>query len=66
MIITKFEKFIIPQTLDGRSFADDYEKQLKEYHCFIARREDTQAIVIEAKYHFDIVLERGGNRRWED
>ena len=54
MNITRYEKTIIPQTMFGRDFADEYEKRLREQYAFIGRSEDTQAIVIEAKYQFDI------------
>ena len=57
MIITKTEKMIIPQTPEGMLLAESYEKQLKEIHCFAGRREDTQSIIIEARYYFDMSLE---------
>lgn len=57
MTITKLEKTIIPQTLEGVKFANCYERQLKEQHCFRARKEDTQAIIIEAEYLY--ILESG-------
>ena len=34
MIITRFEKTIIPQTLDGRKFANEYEKKDSENKGF--------------------------------
>lgn len=57
MTITRFEKTIIPQTLEGRSFADNYEKGLKEHGAFGSRSEDTQSIVIKAQYYFTITSE---------
>lgn len=57
MTIIKFEKTIIPQTLEGRSFADDYEKRLTEQGAFRGRAEDTQAIVIKAQYYFTMASE---------
>ena len=57
MTITRFEKTIIPQTMEGQSFANDYEKRLREQGCFRGRSEDTQSIVIKAEYHFTFVSE---------
>ena len=52
MTITRFEKTIIPQTLEGQKFANEYEKRLTEEGAFRGRAEDTQAIVIKAQYYF--------------
>ena len=52
--ITKFEKTIIPQTLEGQKFANDYEKRLTEQGAFRGRAEDTLSIVIKAQYYFTI------------
>ena len=54
MTITRIEKTIIPQTLEGQEFANDYEKILTKQGVFMGRAEDTQAIVIEAKYYFEL------------
>ena len=54
MTITRIEKTIIPQTIPGLDFADEYEKRLREQGAFCGRLEDTQAIVIEAKYYFEL------------
>ena len=54
MTITRFEKTIIPQTLEGQKFANDYEKRLTEQGAFRGRAEDTQSIVIKAQYYFTI------------
>ena len=51
MTITRFEKIIIPQTLEGQKFANEYEKRLTEQGAFRGRAEDTQAIVIKAQYY---------------
>ena len=56
--ITRFEKTIIPQTLEGRSFADDYEKRLKEQGAFRGRAEDPQSIVIKAQYYLTFTGEQ--------
>ena len=50
MTITRYEKTIIPQTLEGKKFANDYEKILTKQGVFRGREEDTQAIVIKTKY----------------
>lgn len=60
MIITRFEKTIIPQTLDGRKFANEYEKRLREQGVFRGRTEDTQSIVITAQYY--LTFEEGDNK----
>jgi len=51
MTITRFEKTIIPQTLEGQKFANEYEKRLTEQGVFRGRAEDTQSIVIKAQYY---------------
>ena len=62
MTITRFEKTIIPQTLEGQKFAYEYEKRLTEQGAFIiCRAEDTQSIVIKAQYRLTLkeVVEDG-------
>ena len=54
--VTKFEKIIIPNALDGQKFADEYIKNLVEIGAFRGREEDTASIVIKAQYHFSIFL----------
>ena len=54
MTITRLETSIIPNTLKGRQFADQYESWLKANGCFIRREEDTISITIYAKYPFEI------------
>lgn len=51
MTITKFEKTIIPQTLEGQKFANEYQEYLTEQGAFRGRAEDTQSIVIKAQYY---------------
>ena len=51
MTITRFEKTIIPQTLEGQKFADEYEKRLTEQGAFRGRAEDSLSIVIKAQYY---------------
>ena len=50
MTITRFEKTIIPQTVEGWKYADDYEKVLRAQGTFRGRAEDTNAIIINAEY----------------
>ena len=57
MTITRFEKTIIPQTLEGQKFAYEYEKSLTEQGAFRGRVEDTQSIVIKAQYHLTFTEE---------
>lgn len=59
MTITRFEKTLIPQTLEGQKFADEYEKTLREQGNFIGRVEDTQAIVITAQNWFEVTESEG-------
>lgn len=54
MTITRFEKTIIPQTLEGNKFANEYEKRLTEQGAFRGRAEDTLSIVIKSQYYFTI------------
>lgn len=49
--ITRFERTIIPQNLEGQKFANEYEKMLTEQGTFRGRAEDTQSIVIKAQYY---------------
>ena len=57
MTITRFEKTIIPQTLEGQKFADDYEKRLTEQGAFRGRAEDSLSIVIKAQYYLTFTEE---------
>jgi len=57
MSITRFEKTIIPQTLEGQKFANEYEKRLTEQGAFRGRAEDTQSIVIKAQYYLTFTEE---------
>lgn len=57
MKLTRLEKTIIPQTLEGQKFANEYEQRLKGQFAFMSRKEDTQAITIEARYVFDLRTE---------
>ena len=50
MIISRFEKDIIPNTPEGMAFAYEYEKKLKSQGIFGERREGTTSIVITAQY----------------
>lgn len=59
MTITRFEKTLIPQTLEGQKFADEYEKTLREQGLFIGRIEDMQAIVITAQNWFEVTEKDG-------
>ncbi len=50
MTITRFERIVIPQTLEGQKFADYYEKILTKQGVFRGRSEDGQSIVIKTQY----------------
>ena len=61
MIITKYEKTVIPQTQEGIKYAYAYESRIREAGCFIGRAEDTQCIIITAQYHYTISEVEDGN-----
>lgn len=56
MVITKFEKVIIPQTLEGQKFADEYMRKSYEeiQRTFISRMEDVLSITIESRYYEEV------------
>lgn len=55
MVITKFERVIIPQTLEGQKFADEYVRKLREHRTFISRAEDMQSIILESRYYEEVL-----------
>lgn len=54
MLINRKEETAIPQTIEGRNFADEYEKQLRDRGAFRDRKESTTFIIIYAEYYFRI------------
>ena len=54
MKIKVCEQTYIPQTWEGREFANEYEKKLKEQGVLQSRSDDTQTIKIEAVYTYSI------------
>ena len=54
MTIIRTETTMIPNTLDGKKLADEYEAKLREQCAFSGRREDTRYIIVDATYHFSI------------
>jgi hypothetical protein len=54
MVITKFEKVIIPQTLEGQKFADEYMWKFRGQRTFISRMEDMQSITLESRYYEEV------------
>lgn len=54
MRIQRNEINFIPNTTEGRKFADEYEKRLKAQGAFRDRKEGTVNITIEAIYFFDL------------
>ena len=54
MKIVKHEITIIPQSVEGVKFADEYEATLKEQGALRDRREDTLTITIVAEFIFEI------------
>ena len=54
MIITKFERVIIPQTLEGQKFAYEYMRKFREQRTFISRMEDMRSITLESRYYEEV------------
>ena len=54
MTIYRIETTIIPQTIEGRKFAAEYEERLRNQGAFYARNEDTETIDITARYQFNL------------
>lgn len=54
MLITKFERVIIPQTLEGQKFADEYERKVREHMTLISRMEDMRSIILESKCYEEV------------
>lgn len=44
----------IEHTTEGKAFADEYEKRLREQGAFRDRKEDTTLITITADFTFEI------------
>lgn len=62
MRITRKEITFIPQTLEGKKLADEYQKRLQEQSAFVDRKEDTQFISITARYIFEMRGEKDDAR----
>lgn len=54
MNIIRTETTMIPNTLDGKKLADEYEQKLREQCAFTGRTEDRSYIIIDASYYFPI------------
>ena len=54
MTIYRIETTIIPQTIEGRKFAAEYEERLRNQGAFYARNDDTETIDITARYQFNL------------
>lgn len=48
MIVTRFDTNVIPNTEEGKRFADTFEKDLKERGLFVAREDKVDTILIRA------------------
>jgi hypothetical protein len=55
MTIYRIETTIIPQTIAGRKFADEYEERLRNQGAFDSRNEGTVTIDITASYQFNLI-----------
>lgn len=54
MLIIRIEQTLIPNTLEGKAFADEYEERLRRQHVFRWREEDTTYITLKAVFTFSI------------
>ena len=54
MTITRYEITLIPNTEEGKAFAEGYERRSKEQGSFEYKNEDAEYIGIQVKYVFDI------------
>ena len=57
MTIYRIETTIIPQTISGRKFADEYEERLRNQGAFKSRIDGTKTINITANYQFNLIEE---------
>ena len=54
MVIHDLITRVIPQTGQGRDFANEFEKKLRDQGCFKGRKDSTTSIQISYEYYFDI------------
>ena len=54
MNITRLESTLIPNTLEGKAFAAEYQKRLRQQGAFRKWQEDSTSIIITAEYHFHV------------
>ena len=54
MLIKRIEITFIPQSLEGKKFAEEYATRLKEQNALRDYKEDTVNITITADYYFDL------------
>lgn len=57
MTITRIETDIIPNTLEGKAFAEEYIEKLKSQGAFRKCLEDTNFISVTAEYHLELKTE---------
>ena len=57
MTITRIESTLIPNTLEGKAFAKEYQDRLKQQGAFRKWQEDSTSIIITAEYHLDLKAE---------
>ena len=55
MLIKKIETTIIPQSLEGKKYAEAFVNGLKEINAFRGCKEDTVNIIVTAEYLFEMV-----------
>lgn len=54
MLIKRIETTIIPQSLAGKKFAEEYAIRLKEQNALREYKEYTTSISITAEYHLEL------------
>ena len=54
MTVTVCEQTYVPNTPEGKKFADEYQKKLISQDAFLGRHERELTIMLSAAYHHEI------------
>lgn len=57
MLITRIESTLIPNTLEGRHYAEKFREMLRHQGAFRKWQEDSTAIIITAEFCFEAKAE---------
>ena len=60
MTITRIETDIIPNTIEGKAFINEYKEKLKEQGALRKYEENTNFLCITAEYHLELKAESEG------